>query len=411
MKTFIFILLITFASSSLFSQQGWLPQVSGTANNLNSIYFISETTGFTVGNSGTILKTTNSGINWIPQTVSSSTLYSVFFIDASTGWTVGTNGTLGTIFKSTNSGINWNSQNSGIPDTLFSVCFTTVNSGYISGAGGRILKTINGGTNWNVVISGTTNYLYCINFPASSVSSTGFISGSAGTILKTQNQGNNWTLYTAGTNSLYGIFFPDIVNGFTVGNMGTIFHTINGGVNWILQTSPAAIKLASVYFVSSNMGWAVGNNGFIINTQNSGTLWTVQPTTTTDNLNSVFFTNSLTGWAAGANGRILHTTNGGFVPVEKRSSKVPNEYRLYQNYPNPFNPVTKIKFEISEERVVSLKFYDVLGKEVATLINEELNPGMYEVKWDGSNFTSGIYFYQLITDGNVIDTKKLVLMK
>jgi hypothetical protein len=107
------------------------------------------------------------------------------------------------------------------------------------------------------------------------------------------------------------------------------------------------------------------------------------------------------------------------VNIKNISSEVPKDFSLSQNYPNPFNPTTKIKFAIPYKTVghpeysglsVSLKIFDILGKEIATLVNEKLNPGTYEVTFDGSNFASGIYFYRLTTD-DFIDTKKLVLMK
>ncbi|MCY7360481.1 MAG: SBBP repeat-containing protein [Ignavibacteria bacterium] len=92
-------------------------------------------------------------------------------------------------------------------------------------------------------------------------------------------------------------------------------------------------------------------------------------------------------------------------------SQVPQEFKLEQNYPNPFNPNTIINYQLSMFNYVSLKVYDVLGNEVATLINERKNAGSYEVEFDGSNFSSGIYFYSLTVDGNLIDTKKMILLK
>jgi hypothetical protein len=93
----------------------------------------------------------------------------------------------------------------------------------------------------------------------------------------------------------------------------------------------------------------------------------------------------------------------------------PEEFVLYQNYPNPFNPATSIKFEIpgqarNDNVLVTLIVYDVLGNEVATLVNEEKQPGVYEVEFDASNLTSGIYFYVMRAD-NFINTKKFVLIK
>jgi hypothetical protein len=103
------------------------------------------------------------------------------------------------------------------------------------------------------------------------------------------------------------------------------------------------------------------------------------------------------------------------VGVRNNTIIVPQEYYLYQNYPNPFNPVTKIKFDIragirSQESEVKLIIYDITGREISILVNEKLNPGTYEVTFDGSNFASGVYFYQLRT-GDFVETKKLILLK
>jgi len=85
-------------------------------------------------------------------------------------------------------------------------------------------------------------------------------------------------------------------------------------------------------------------------------------------------------------------------------------YKLYQNYPNPFNPGTIINYQIPVNNYVTLKVFDVSGREVATLVNEELKPGTYEVTFDGSNLPSGVYFYKL-TAGDFSETKKLLLLK
>ena len=105
-------------------------------------------------------------------------------------------------------------------------------------------------------------------------------------------------------------------------------------------------------------------------------------------------------------------TAGDLIKVKNVSTDVPKSFSLYQNYPNPFNPVTKIKFDIAGQTVgqTFLSVYDITGREIQTLVNEKLNPGTYEVTFDGSNFASGVYFYQLRA-GDFITTKKLVLLK
>lgn len=87
------------------------------------------------------------------------------------------------------------------------------------------------------------------------------------------------------------------------------------------------------------------------------------------------------------------------------------DFKLYQNYPNPFNPSSNIKYQIKNNALITIKVFDILGKEIATLVNEKQKPGTYEVSFDGSNSPSGIYFYSLYVDGVKIDTKKLILLK
>jgi hypothetical protein len=90
------------------------------------------------------------------------------------------------------------------------------------------------------------------------------------------------------------------------------------------------------------------------------------------------------------------------------------EFALSQNYPNPFNPSTKIEFRIADFGFVSLKVYDILGNEIATLVNEEKQPGTYEVEFNSSSIkhlqSSGIYFYKLKA-GSFVETKKMILLK
>ena len=88
----------------------------------------------------------------------------------------------------------------------------------------------------------------------------------------------------------------------------------------------------------------------------------------------------------------------------------PLSYQLEQNYPNPFNPATRIEFSIADARLITLKIYDVLGKEVATLANTTMNPGTYTIPWNAGNLPSGIYFYRLRA-GQFIQSKKMTLLK
>ena len=94
----------------------------------------------------------------------------------------------------------------------------------------------------------------------------------------------------------------------------------------------------------------------------------------------------------------------------QQETEIPENYLLKQNYPNPFNPSTKISYSVPAISFITLKVYDVLGSEVATLVNEEKSLGRYEVNFDATGLTSGIYFYKL-TAGNFSETKKMILMR
>ncbi len=111
------------------------------------------------------------------------------------------------------------------------------------------------------------------------------------------------------------------------------------------------------------------------------------------------------------------TANPLITNVEGEINNLPDRHELYQNYPNPFNPSTTIKYSIPVETLratslqhVTIKVYDILGREVRVLVNEEKNPGVYEIKFDARNLASGLYFYK-ITSGNYSETRKMILLK
>jgi hypothetical protein len=98
------------------------------------------------------------------------------------------------------------------------------------------------------------------------------------------------------------------------------------------------------------------------------------------------------------------------VGISPINTNVPNNYILEQNYPNPFNPSTKINFAIPKSGLVTIKIYDILGKEISTLINEYLSAGNYSVNFNGGNIPSGVYFYRLEAN-RYITTKKMLMIK
>ncbi len=98
------------------------------------------------------------------------------------------------------------------------------------------------------------------------------------------------------------------------------------------------------------------------------------------------------------------------VAVEQSSLTVPGEFQLQQNYPNPFNPTTTIEFALPKQSNVTLKLFDILGREVATLVDDELESGVHKINFDAQDLASGIYFYRIHAEG-FLKTKKLMLLK
>ena len=98
------------------------------------------------------------------------------------------------------------------------------------------------------------------------------------------------------------------------------------------------------------------------------------------------------------------------VSVDEQNNELPVEYKLLNNYPNPFNPSTVISYQLPANSPVTLKIFDVLGREIATLVNKQQQPGNYKINFNANNLASGIYFYMLKA-GNFIQTKKMILLR
>ncbi|MCE1164305.1 MAG: T9SS type A sorting domain-containing protein [Bacteroidetes bacterium] len=194
-----------------------------------------------------------------------------------------------------------------------------------------------------------------------------------------------------------------------------VYKTTNGGVNWFslngnLPDSPANDVMFYYPGHSTNLVLCATDIGVFMTT-NNGVNWTELanglPNTVAMHLDYHQASGKL---RIGTHGRGTWELNGALIGITNYSSIVPEKMFLSQNYPNPFNPSTKINFGVKEQGFVTLKIYDMLGREVTTLVNGELKPGTYEATFRADNLTSGIYFYRLITR-NYSETKKLTLIK
>ncbi|MBK9096980.1 MAG: T9SS type A sorting domain-containing protein [bacterium] len=385
----------------------WWPQQSGTSNTLEDVFFIDDKSGWAVGGDGTIIHTSDGGVTWVTQQSGTTNLLNdVYFTNAITGTIVGQNGT---ILRTNDGGNTWTSQNSGTSHHLQSVYFIDTNNGWAVGGEGSILHTTNGGTTWNVQYTGNGGVLYSVFFFDEL---NGITIGSVGYMYRTSDGGNIWIRQQNVTSkTLYDMSFPEPSTGTIVGEDGIILLTSDGGVSWIIQPSGTTIPLRSVHFIDSMTGWAVGSTtyGKIIKTTDGGSTWVNQSSGAARGLNDVYFADIKNGWIVGANGTILSTKDIASSIVEHSTAKL-IDFILSQNYPNPFNPSTTISWQSPVSSWQTLKVYDLLGREVATLVDEYKPAGRYEVKFDASHLTTGVYFYRLWAE-EFTSTKKLILMK
>ena len=280
-------------------QMSWSKSNIGSSYKLNSVFFSDSVTGYTISEEfRQVFKTTDGGTNWFYQTSLNDQLYSIYFTSTNTGYLIGSSGG----YKTNNGGTNWNyfGVSSG---PFYSIYFANTDIGYSAGWGGIIIKTVDRSNNWTQQTSGTTRKLNSIYFTSTN---NGFVVGDYGEILNTTNGGSSWTKQTSGTTYfLNSVYFTDSNNGYAVGEEGTILKTTNGGSSWTKQTSGTSNWLTSVYFCDANIGYVVGYNGTILNTTNGGTSWTVQTSGTVNDLHSVFFTSYKFGCAVGRSGTIL----------------------------------------------------------------------------------------------------------
>jgi len=417
----------------------WFQQSTHDTNyTYNSVYFANYRTGWVCGTHGKIFKTTDGGFNWTQQLTNSyeNYLQKVRGVDTNyvyaCGFVNNNNPPAAVIQSTTNGGVIW--YNNTINYLNFkNVYFINAFTGFIIGSRadslntGRIYKTTNAGAgvgadyynydNESVLHLGTFRAISFINTNTGWITATN--SSDNTTLLKTTNMGVNWNVVGSTIN---GIYVNDIkfineqtgwaCGGGTGGNRAKILKTTNGGQTWAIQTFMNSNMFNSMswpaYF-STYWGFICGENGLVYVTYDLGETWINQITPNINNLNGIYFTDPKVGWAVGNNADIISTSNGG-VSVRNISTEIPSDYKVYQNFPNPFNPTTTIKFDILKTGFVSLKVFDQTGRIVEELVNENLKPGSYSVKWDAKSRPSGIYYYRIST-AEFTKTMKMSLVK
>jgi len=377
------------------------------------------TTGSNAGNDGFTLKTTNGGLNWIPDPTSPGGSQVQWF-DDNYGWMM-FEGNSASIYRTSNGGVNWiqASMNSG-GAWIGRMFFINQNTGWGFGSTGKIVYTTNSGATWSAQNSNTSNYVEALYFtnPNEGWAGGGY-GGASGFIRHTTDGGATWQSQTPVTSShVSDIYFLNSMKGWAICYGGSTQRTSDGGITWNAAGSIPNYFAQRIYMLDSVQGWICAYNsatggqdgrGFIYRTTNGGDSW-VQEWTGTIIKSDLFDLKpqgSIALWSAGNHNTILkYELPIGIINI----SNIAEDYLLEQNYPNPFNPVTTIKFTIPQSGLTVLKVYNILGEEIAELVNEKLNTGSYEVKLDANSLPSGVYFYRLVS-GRFTEEKKMVLIK
>ncbi len=345
--------------------------------------------------------TNNTAISWPPSVaVSGSAVHVVWYDDR--------DGNFEIYYKrSTDGGVNWSADTRLSINTAFSgypsvtVSGSVVHVVWYDGRDGNdelyYKRSTDGGVSWGADTRLTNN-------TATSVYPSVTVSGSVVHVVwqderdgnyeiyykRSTDGGVNWSADTRLTNNTADSYIPSVaVSGSVVhvvwydgrdGNYEIYYkRSTDGGVNWSADT-----RLTNNTDVSQIPSVAV-----------SGTVVHVVWTDNRDGNAEIYYKRDPTGNPFG---------------IININSEIPKEFSLSQNYPNPFNPSTVIKFQVASSSSVKITVFDVLGREVATLVNEQLQPGTYEADWNADKFASGVYYYKLSAE-NYSETRKMMLIK
>jgi photosystem II stability/assembly factor-like uncharacterized protein len=341
--------------------------------------------------------------------------------------------TYGAIDKSTDGGINWGAGSSppGAGNES-NYCFVTPficcpsNPNILYAAGKSVYKSTNSGSSWlgpygTTVIGGTKILsMYSSNTSIDTV----YCGAVNGRIFRSINAGLNWSNVTDSsiTPNRYATDITvnpnksnDIIVTFGGFGTGHVFRSTNAGNNWqnISGDLPDVPHHCVVMDPVYNQNIYAGSDLGVYVTTNSGANWheyrTGMPYALAFDV-TVVYPNRKLRVATYGNGIYERKLLENPVSVNPVSNEIVSGYSLSQNYPNPFNPVTHLEFGISDLGFVSLKVYDMMGKEIKTLVNEIKPAGNYKIEFDGSDLPSGVYYYK-IESGNFTQVRKMLLIK
>ncbi len=397
-------------NSSLFilnSGAQWVQMCNGIENQ-NVTSMVASGNNIFVGTDslnlyGNVYISTNNGTNWSKTNFPSQPVWSLAVIG--TNILAGTAG--GGILYSSNNGNTWNvSSLTGKVICSFTVLGNNIFTGAVEFG---VYMSTNYGVNWSIV-----NFLWHTVYALTTHGNNIFAGNSYIGVFKSNDNGSNWTQTTLDSATVRSFtvignnIFAGTIPNFTVNNSG-VFLSTNDGTSW----SQTSLTNKSVYSLASsgNTIFAGTDSSGVYLSNNNGVNWFQrnQGLNTSSTISSFLITNNYI-FAGTYGNSVWRRQLSEIIGIQNISTEIPSKYSLGQNYPNPFNPRTAISLCLPVVSFVSLKVYDVMGREVQTLVNEKLQQGAFEVTFDGSNLNSGVYFYKLVTDG-YSETKRMLLVR
>ena len=401
--------------------QGWTKLKSPTNETLRSIYFVDENNGWAVSLGGKIINTTDSGNNWnIQNSTVTTPIVDIFFINPDRGWaiTYPSEPPFGTsILKTTNGGVDWIKDSVFFQNEIFStIIFLDANLGFIGGNG--IKKTTDGGLTWfnSFIEPGGVSTLPINSFSFYS-KSFGYASGGrvdiAGVIWRTTDGGDNWSSIGLSPDQIYDIHIIDSLNAITLSGDPELLYpiaiikTTDAGVSWDFTELLFFGIAFAVDFLDDKEGWSAAGYKFL-STNDSGKTWFEEFLFDSTIVYDLQFVDKYTGFACGQDGVLLKYTS------YKKYAPDKTEVFLSQNYPNPFSDKTSFVFTVNTPtreipaRVV-IKLYDILGNDIATIVDDLFIGGFYQLEIDPkkirSSIASGVYILNALTENVSVSTK------
>lgn len=309
------------------------------------------------------------------------------------------------VFLSTNKGASWNL--SGLTDAIvWSLAVSDTN--LFAGTDDGVFLSTNNGASWTqagLQPGVTQTSVFCLV-----ASDTDLFAGTGFGVFLSTNNGASWTEADSGLSSVSST--PEVqslvVSGGNVfaGTDDGVFLSTNNGASWG-QAGLILTSVSSFAVIGTNV--FAGTDGGVFLSTNKGASWSSVGLTDT----SVFSlaarsTNLFAG--TGDDGVWRRPLSEMITAVKNENSQLPSRFALDQNYPNPFNPSTIIRYQLPTSALVVLKVFDVLGRQVGTLVDKAQSAGLHSIRFDGANLPSGLYFYRLKA-GAYHDTKKMLLLK